>query len=390
MDSSRQRFIVFIVVIAQFACTSLWFAGNAVLPELQQEFDLSTRSLGNLTSSVQFGFIIGTLIFALLSISDRYSPSKVFFICALAGASINFSITLTTSASSLFVLRAMVGFFLAGIYPVGMKISADYHEKGLGKALGYLVGALVIGTAFPHLIRIISTTLNWHVVIYSTSILALIGGFLIYFLVPDGPYRKRGSKLDLRLCFAVFKEKRFRAAAFGYFGHMWELYTLWAFIPLMLMQYNSTSGVHLHVGLWSFIIIASGGVACVLGGYASKKYGSERMAFVALLVSGLCCIFSVIAFQFPEFIFLLFMVVWGMMVVADSPQFSTLVAQHAPNEARGTALTIVNSIGFGITIVSLQVTSILIERFDPTAVFITLAIGPILGLLALGRPPAIP
>lgn len=384
-DAVEAKRILPLIVFAQFACTSLWFAGNAILPELQLAFYLPTSSLAHLTSTVQLGFISGTLLFALLTISDRFSPSKVFFFCAVAGAIVNVSITLVTSSVTLFLLRALVGFFLAGIYPVGMKISADYHEKGLGKALGYLVGALVVGTALPHLIRMMSTTLHWEFVIYTTSLLAFTGGCIVYFLVPDGPFRKKGSKLKLSACFTVFKEKKFRAAALGYFGHMWELYTLWAFIPFIIARYNAINSNQLSVSLWSFIIIASGGIACVLGGYVSGKKGSGKTAYAALLISGLCCALSPFLFQVPIFIFLFFMIIWGMTVVADSPQFSTLVANYAPTQTKGTALTIVNSIGFALTIVSLQVMTILIEHFNPNIVFASLAIGPLLGLIALGR-----
>ncbi|MEQ8362164.1 MAG: MFS transporter [Cyclobacteriaceae bacterium] len=384
-NSSEAKRILPLIVFAQFACTSLWFAGNAVLPELQVAFDLLPTSVGNLTSSVQLGFIFGTLTFAIFTISDRFSPSKVFLVCALAGALINLSITQISTSAPLFFLRGMVGFFLAGIYPVGMKISADYHEKGLGKALGYLVGALVVGTAFPHLIRMLSTTLDWHIVIYATSCLAIIGGCIVYFLVPDGPFRKQGSKLKLNACFKVFNEKKFRGAAFGYFGHMWELYTLWAFVPYLLVRYNAINDQQLNIGLWSFVTIASGGMACVLGGYWAEKKGSAKTAYTALFISGICCLLSIVSFKLPPLFFLLFMIIWGMTVVADSPQFSALIAKHAPVEIRGTALTIVNSIGFALTIVSLQVMTMLIENFNPQIVFAGLAVGPLIGLIALGR-----
>lgn len=384
--SSEAKRILPLIVFAQFACTSLWFAGNAVLPELQIAFDLLPTSVGHLTSSVQVGFILGTLIFAIFTISDRFSPSKVFLVCALSGAVINLSITLVTSSTLLFFLRGCVGFFLAGIYPVGMKISADYHEKGLGKALGYLVGALVVGTALPHWIRMMSTSLQWEVVMYTTSLLSIAGGCIVYFLVPDGPFRKKGSTLDLSACFTVFKEKKFRAAAFGYFGHMWELYTLWAFIPFILAKYNELNSQHLSVSLWSFLIIASGGIACVLGGYISSKKGSHRIAFAALFLSGICCLLSPLLFHIPIPIFLVFLIIWGMAVVADSPQFSTLIANYATVHSKGTALTIVNSIGFAITILSLQTMTLLTEHFNPNIIFVSLAIGPVLGLAALGRP----
>lgn len=324
---------------------------------------------------------MGTLTFALLTISDRYSPSKVFFICAIAGALINLTLIYSTGLISLIFIRFSTGFCLAGIYPVGMKIAADYFEKGLGKALGYLVGALALGTALPHLIKLFTGSLDWHIVIITTSSLALLGGCMIFLFVPDGPHRKASSKFDLRLCFKVFKVSRFRYAAFGYFGHMWELYTLWAFIPLILFHYNKIhQEADLNIALWSFLAIGLGGIACVAGGFVSPKIGSAKTAFSALLISCVCCLLSFYLLHSSLIIFLVFLIIWGMSVIADSPQFSTLVAQHAPAESRGTALTIVNSIGFAITIVSLQVMNILLIHFDFRIIFIPLAIGPAIGL----------
>lgn len=382
----KQTFILSIIVAAQFLCTSLWFAGNAVLPDLQVTFNLMPDAVGDLTSAVQFGFIAGTLTFALLTISDRYSPSTVFFICSVLGAFLNASIIFSNGLGSLLVARVLTGFCLAGIYPVGMKISADYFEKGLGTALGFLVGALVLGTAFPHLIRLFIAHLDWRYVIISTSFFAVLGGLLILLFVPDGPFRKKQSKVDFSLSVNVFKEEKFRNAAFGYFGHMWELYTFWAFVPVIIGYFNSQqTAFQLSVGLWSFISIASGGVACIIGGFLSKKIGNAKTAFLTLFISGICCLTSFGAFQLPAPLFMLFILIWGMTVVADSPQFSTLVAQLAPREATGTALTIVNSIGFAITIISLQVMNFLIDAYDFRLVFVTLAIGPLLGLISIRK-----
>ncbi len=385
--TANKSWILPVIVVAQFACTSLWFAGNAIMPDLQMAFNLPSRSLGDLTAAVQLGFISGTMLFALFTVSDRFSPSKVFFVSAAAGALLNLCTLVASGLGTLLALRTLTGFFLAGIYPVGMKIASDYHQKGLGKALGYLVGALVIGTAFPHLLKMLLGALPWKYVIFGTSAFALMGGMLILGFVPNGPYRKPGSSIDFRLCFAVFKKKEFRAAAFGYFGHMWELYTFWAFVPVILTWYGQQhANAPVNVGLWSFLVIAIGGFSCVVGGYASKIVGSKNVAFTALLVSGLCCLLSIFMFQLPPILFYGFLLVWGMAVIADSPQFSTLVAQRAPRDSTGTALTIVNTIGFAITIVSLQVINTITVQVQSSGIFMVLALGPILGLIALQSP----
>ena len=250
----------------------------------------------------------------------------------------------------------MTGFFLAGIYPVGMKIAADYYEKGLGKSLGYLVGALVLGTAFPHLLKGFSGGLPWRLVLIITSTLATIGGGVMLLFIPDGPFRKASQGVDLSAFLKIFKNSKFRSAAFGYFGHMWELYTFWAFVPVMLTTYLAQNPTTvLNVSLWSFIIVGLGGLACVAGGYLSQIFGSKKIATAALLLSGICCLLSPLIFYTTSpILFLSFLIFWGLVVIADSPLFSTLVAKNAPAENKGTALTIVNSIGFAITIVSIQ------------------------------------
>jgi len=381
------KYVLPIIVIAQFCCTSLWFAGNAVLPQLIDKYHWVSSSLGNLTSAVQFGFILGTLVFAFLSLADRFSPSKLFFISAIFGAL--FNITGLLVASNFIVLlsfRFLVGFSLAGIYPVGMKIAADYYQKGLGKSLGYLVGALVIGTALPYLIKsILGNELPWTWVLIATSALAFLGGLLIVLFVHDGPHHKRMQNFDLNIVFKVFKNKSFRAAAFGYFGHMWELYTFWAFVPVLLGFYAKLHHTNiLNMALYSFFVIGLGGLACIIGGYISQQYGTKKTAAIALLLSGLCCLLSPLFLIWSSFYaFISFLIFWGLVVVADSPLFSTLVAQNSDAQSKGTALTIVNAIGFSLTIVSIQLLSILQTVIPLAYLFMILAIGPIFGLKAL-------
>lgn len=356
------------------------------MEDLITTYDLPQSVVGHLTSAVQFGFITGTLIFAFLTIADRFSPSKVFFVSAILGALFNLGIVWEqNSFFSLMIFRSLTGFFLAGIYPVGMKIAADYYREGLGKSLGYLVGALVIGTAFPHLAKDLTESLNWELVMYLTSGIATLGGVLMLVLVPNGPFRKPGQKLEFTAFLKVFKNASFRSAALGYFGHMWELYAFWAFIPLMLKTYSIYHpGVNFNISLISFLVIGSGGVACVIGGYLSMKYGAGKTAATALASSGFCCLISPLLFQQGSAqLFILFLFIWGLVVIADSPLFSTLVAHNAPPESKGTALTIVNCIGFTITIVSLQVISLVWNYADHRMIYMLLALGPVLGLLGL-------
>lgn len=383
----HSKLILPIIVISQFCCTSLWFAGNGVMSNLVETFNLEKNVLGLLTSAVQFGFIIGTLIFALFTIADRFSPSKVFFVSAFLGALFNIAFVFDNQTLfSLITLRFFTGFFLAGIYPVGMKIATDYYQKGLGKSLGYLVGALVLGTALPHLLKDILVDFSWKSVLISTSALATLGGFLMLIFVKNGPYRKASKTLDLSVCLNVFKNKNFKKAAFGYFGHMWELYTFWAFVPILLINYQKLNPKsNFNIAILSFVIIAIGGLSCVLGGYISERLTVKKTAFSFLLLSCICCMISPFMFYINENLFLLFLMFWGMVVIADSPLFSTLVAQNAPAKDKGTALTIVNCIGYSITIISIQVLSNLVNFTDTNYIFTVLAIGPILGLISLKK-----
>jgi MFS family permease len=381
MSRSPSKFLLPIVVFSQFAGTSLWFAGNAIINDIQPG---SPGGFANITSIVQFGFIAGTLVFSLLTIADRYSASVVFFFSSVVAAVANLMlIWLAKDISWLMILRFITGFFLAGIYPVGMKIAADNFPEKLGNALGFLVGALVLGTAFPHILRSQLENFNWENVLLFTSLLALTGGVLILVFIP---HSKSASSNTFKpnTAYTVFKSPNFRSAAFGYFGHMWELYTFWAFVPIILSGYNTIHGTDFNVPVWSFIIIASGSVGCVLGGLLSQKTGSKKIAFYSLLISGICCLLSPVAFNLSPVFFLLVLLIWGFTVVSDSPQFSTLVAQSAAVTNKGTALTIVTSVGFAITIVSIQILKLVAETWKENSLLL-LFIGPVFGLVFLKK-----
>ena len=380
----KPSWILPVIIFSQFAGTSLWFASNAILEDLQRQWGLGAASLSHMTSAVQFGFIVGTLLFAFFTIADRYSPRKVYFACSLIGALANLGLYLLADGlASLLLFRFLTGFFLAGVYPVGMKIAAGWYQRGLGLALGWLVGALVLGTAFPHLIKSMNRSLPWEIVIISVSVISAAGGCLMRLLVPDGPYLVKGTRFNSKAFAAIFRSRDLRSASFGYFGHMWELYTVWAFIPVLLAHYDRVTLQALNVSGWSFVAIGAGGLGCVAGGYASKKFGSSAVAFFQLLSSGLCCLLTPLMFHAPPAVFLGFLIFWGIVVVGDSPQFSALTAKTAPPELVGSALTIVTCIGFSITIISIQFTNFWVGWLNIQIIFLFLVSGPIAGLIFL-------
>ena len=382
----RPRRILPVIIVSQFAGTSLWFAGNAVLSDLQRHWaaGAGAEAVGYVTSAVQLGFIAGTLAFAFFAVSDRCSPRKVFFACSLAGAASNLAVYFAaTHFGTVLSLRFATGFFLAGIYPVGMKIAAGWYRSGLGNAIGFLVGALVLGTAFPHLLKSAGHALPWEAVTLIVSVTAALGGVLMLAFVPDGPYLGKAPRFDPRALAVVFAKPLFRSSAFGYFGHMWELYAFWAFVPYVLSAHGAQTGASLNIALWSFCVIGAGALGCAGGGLVSLRLGSAPVAFAQLSTSGLCCVLSPLFFHAPTPVFLGFLLVWGITVVGDSPQFSALNALNAPRELVGSALTIANCIGFSITIFSIQLLNYLAEIVGGACLYLPLAIGPALGLVAM-------
>jgi MFS family permease len=380
----QQRQLVFIIiVIGQFCGTSLWFAGNAILPELQQEYHWPISALGFLTSSTQLGFILGTLLFAAAGVADRISPSKLFFVSGIVAGICNLIALIDSSSYSLVVVsRALVGFFLAGIYPVGMKLAADWSESGLGRWLGALVGALVLGTAFPHALKIFSFNVEYKDLLISTSLLS-IGGSILVLFVPDGPFRKPASTFSFSSIYNNFSTSFSRGPSLGYFGHMWELYAFWTFVPWIIVQHQTVHPSNSNPFLMAFFIIASGALGCTFGGFISSWIGSARVARYSLAGSAICCVFSPMLWHLSPYLFLLYMLVWGILVAADSPQLSALVAASAPESSRGSVITLVICIGFSITIVSIQLLSFAQHFIPQHYLLLLLAPGPLLGVLAL-------
>ena len=369
------------VVVGQLLATSTWFAVNAVIGSLQALWGMDGGE-GMVTTAVQIGFIAGTLVFAVGGIADRFHASNVFLFSAATGAAANAAVLIFPSHFALVLAaRFVVGFSLAGVYPVGMKIAAGWYGGGLGWALGLIVGALVLGTASPHLLSAVGASWDWRVVIAGTSLAALAGGILVR-LVPEGPNLARGAPVRFSGVLAAFREHCFRASTIGYFGHMWELYAFWAFVPVWLGAHGMTGGT---LSVSAFMVIAVGFLGCAGGGLLVRRLGGGRVALGQLGISLGCCLVSPLLLHTPTPVFLAFLLVWGIAVVGDSPQFSALTAYFAPRALVGSALTLVNSIGFAITVASLSLLEWLQGVVDPAWLLFPLALGPLIGLLA-GRP----
>jgi MFS family permease len=370
-----------ILVLAHFAGTSLWFAVNAVMPDLQQQMGWPASAVGRLTSALQLGFIVGTLVFALLAIADRFSARRVFLFCAVAGALCTLGALMRiASFSELLLWRAATGFFLAGIYPVGMKIASQWFPEGLGVALGWLVGALVLGSASAHGIRALSVELPWATVMMSVALLAAAGGLILFMAIPEPPsYTAISKKLEWQALATIWTDWRVRASVLGSFGHMWELYTFWVLVPLILAtQLNGQA-----LSLAAFGVLGIGALGCIGGGWLAKRWGSARVATVQLSMSGICCLLAPWLMSAPLIWFLLWLAIWGITAAGDSPQFSTLTASNAPKHAVGSVLTLTNCMGFALSIVSIELFTSLAQEHQLASLLPWLGIGPLLGVLAM-------
>ena len=369
------------LVLAQLAGTSPWFAVNAVMPDLQRAYGYSDAAVGTLTSALQLGFIAGTLVFALLALADRYPARRLFLICALAAA----GCTLAAAASAgsmplLLTWRVLTGFFLAGIYPVGMKIAALWFPRGLGTALGWLVGALVLGSASPHALRALGAALPWQSVFVAVAAASALAGVMVIWRVPEPPHPAGLVPLRLSALASLWRDAKVRASVFGYFGHMWELYAMWVLLPLVLA--TRLQGT-VAVSGWAFLVLGAGAAGCVMGGLLARRHGSARVAGVQLATSGLCCIAAPWMLAAPLPLFLAWLLLWGVTVAGDSPQFSALTAANAPREAVGSVLTLTNSIGFAVSALSIELFVRAAAAGSLAGVLPWLALGPLLGLLAL-------
>jgi MFS family permease len=375
-----------VVSVAVFLASSTWFSGTAVIPWLRTEWGLGEAQSAWLTIAVQLGFIAGTFLYAAFNVADVFSARAVFGLSALLGAAVNLGFAWGSSGlSSALVFRFLTGLTLAGVYPVGMKIVASWFREGLGSRLGVMVGALTLGTAAPYLVRAVSEAAGWRAIASVASVLSALGAALVALLVADGPYARPPARFDPRAALRLFADRRFRWNAFGYFGHMWELYAVWSLISFYLAARVDGGARSASVSLGAFLVVAIGALGCVAGGWASTKWGERRVALAALLVSGAACMLSGLAFALPLPALAAFVLVWGFFVVADSPQFSALAARYAPPDYVATALTVQNGVGFLVTVLSLQLVPLVAARIGWPWAFTVLAPGPLIGAFYMWR-----
>jgi MFS family permease len=385
-DPSARRRILALVAIAELLGMSVWFTASAVAEPLRLRWQLDSQGAAWLTSAVQLGFVVGTALAALLNVADLVPERVLVAASALGAALANAALLLAPGLPLALLSRFATGLFIAGVYPPAMKMLATWFKSGRGLAIGTLVGALTVGKATPYLVKALEGA-SVEAVVLATSAAALLGAAMIAVGYRPGPFPFPRRRFSWSLAGSLLRHRRTMLAVGGYLGHMWELYAMWGWAPAFLAASLAARGVATHPAAdWlAFGAIASGGLGCLWGGWAADREGRERVVQQALVASGLCCLAVGFAFGAPLWVVAAITWTWGFFVVADSAQFSALVTEVAPQDAVGTALTLQTSLGFLLTMVTLQLVPELAELAGWQWAFPVLALGPAAGIAAIRR-----
>ncbi|MDE2369876.1 MAG: MFS transporter [Burkholderiales bacterium] len=381
-DDARRA--IGIIVAAQLLAVSLWFSANGAADNLSAAWALRPADFGWLTNAVQAGFIVGTLVLSLSGLADRFAASRIFTVCACAGAAFNGAFAFGSHGlATALPLRFAVGLCMAGVYPLGMKLVVSWAPERAGAALSLLVGMLTLGTALPHGIRAVGADWPWRAVVGASSLLALVGAALVARL-GDGPHLRQGDAepASLGAVLEALRVPAYRRAAMAYFGHMWELYAFWTLVPTLVVLAGRATPHAAALSAWAFIVVGVGMPACIAGGWASQRLGSARVAGFALAASALCCALFPASLAWSRWAATGLLVLWGAAVVADSPHFSALSARACGPRIVGSALALQNAVGFAITMVSIQLGTSHVAT-QGAAIAWWLLPGPLIGLIAL-------